>query len=80
MSTVFRENDMELMKGGVTLPNVDEKRPPEAPFDQYGHPTESEKSKSTCQKYIGQLMWLAKARGSSIRSMWNLRVGRGMPS
>ena len=24
----FRENDMELMKGGVTLPNVDEKGPP----------------------------------------------------
>ena len=55
----FRENDMELMKGGVTLPNVDEKGPPEAPVDQYGHPTEFEKSKSTCQKYIGQLMWLA---------------------
>ena len=55
----FRENDMELMKGGVTLPNVDEKGPPEAPFDQYGHPTEFENSKSTCQKYIGQLMWLA---------------------
>ena len=55
----FRENDMELMKGGVTLPNVDEKGPPEAPIDQYGHPTEFEKSKSTCQKYIGQLMWLA---------------------
>ena len=30
----FRENDMELMKGGVTLPNVDEKGPPEAPIDQ----------------------------------------------
>ena len=52
----FRENDMELMKGGVTLPNVDEKG---SPVDQYGHPTEFEKSKSTCQKYIGQLMWLA---------------------
>ena len=55
----FRENDMELMKGGVTLPNVDEKGSPEAPVDQYGHPTEFDKSKSTCQKYIGQLMWLA---------------------
>ena len=55
----FRENDMELMKGGVTLPNVDEKGSPEAPIDQHGHPTEFEKSKSTCQKYIGQLMWLA---------------------
>ena len=55
----FRENDMELMKGGVTLPNVDEKGSPEALVDQYGHPTEFEKSKSTCQKYIGQLMWLA---------------------
>ena len=76
----FRENDMELMKGGVTLPNVDEKGSPEAPVDQYGHPTEFEKSKSTCQKYIGQLMWLAKARGSSIRSTWNQRVGGGMPS
>ena len=50
----FRENDMELMKGGVTLPNVDEKGPPESPVDQYGHPTEFERSKSTCQKYIGQ--------------------------
>ena len=29
----FRENDMELMKGGVTLPNVDEKGPPEAPIE-----------------------------------------------
>ena len=55
----FRENDMELIKGGVTLPNVDEKGPPESPVDQYGHPTEFEKSKSICQKYIGQLMWLA---------------------
>ena len=55
----FRENDMELIKGGVTLPNVDEKGSPESPVDQYGHPTEFEKSKSTCQKYIGQLMWLA---------------------
>ena len=55
----FRENDMELMKGGITLPSVDEKGSPEAPVDQYGHPTEFEKSKSTCQKYIGQLMWLA---------------------
>ena len=42
----FRENDMELMKGGVTLPNVDEKGSPEAPIDQYGHPTKFEKSKS----------------------------------
>ena len=55
----FKENDMELIKGGVTLPNVDEKGSPESPVDQYGHPTEFEKSKSTCQKYIGQLMWLA---------------------
>ena len=55
----FRENDMELMKGGVTLPSVDEKGSPESPVDQYGHPTEFEKSKSICQKYIGQLMWLA---------------------
>ena len=55
----FRENDMELIKGGVTLPNVDEKGSPESPVDQYGHPTEFEKSKSICQKYIGQLMWLA---------------------
>ena len=76
----FRETDMELMKGGVTLPNVDEKGSPESPVDQYGHPTEFEKSKSTCQKYIGQLMWLAKAWGSSIFSTWNWRVGGGMPS
>ena len=55
----FRENGMELMKGGVTLPNVDEKGSPESPVDQHGHPTEFENSKSTCQKYIGQLMWLA---------------------
>ena len=55
----FRENDMELIKGGVTLPNVDEKGSPESPFDQHGHPTEFERSKSICQKYIGQLMWLA---------------------
>ena len=39
------------MKGGVTLPDVDEKGPPEAPFDQYGHPTEFEKSKSTSEIY-----------------------------
>ena len=38
---------------------MDEKGSPEPPVDQYGHPTEFEKSKSTCQKYIGQLMWLA---------------------
>ena len=73
----FRENDMELIKGGVTLPNVDEKVPPESPVDQYGHPTEFEKSKSICQKYIGQLMWLAKACGSSIRSAWNCCLGLG---
>ena len=77
LNTVFRENDMELMKGGVTLPNVDEKGSPEAPVDQYGHPTEFERSKSTCQKYIGQLMWLAKARGSSIRSTVELQFRCG---
>ena len=55
----FRENGMELIKGGVTLPNVDEKGSPESPVDQYGHPTEFEISKPTCQRYIGQLMWLA---------------------
>ena len=36
---------MELMKGGVTLPNVDENGSPESPVDQYGYPTEFEKSK-----------------------------------
>ena len=39
---------------------MDEKGSPESPVDQYGHPMEFEKSKATCQKYIGQLkMWLA---------------------
>ena len=66
----FRENDMELIKGGVTLPNVDEKGPPESPVDQYGHPTEFEKSKSTCQKYIGQLMWLATRTRPIFHQFW----------
>ena len=50
---------MELMRGLITLLNVDEKSPPEEPFDDDGIPTKFENSKSTCQKYIGQLMWLA---------------------
>ena len=38
---------------------MQENRPPEEPFDEDGHPTQFEVSKSTCQKYIGKLMWLA---------------------
>ena len=76
----IRENGVELMRSLITLPNVDEKSPPEEPYDDDdGHPTKFENSKSTCQKYIGQLMWLAKARGSSnIRSAWNCNVSVGV--
>ena len=62
---------MELMKGGVTLPSVDEKGSPEYPVDQYGHPTDFEKSKSICQKYIGQLMWLATRARPDLASFGN---------
>ena len=51
----FRENDMELIKGGVTLPNVDEKGSPESPVDQYGHPTEFEKIKI----HLSEIHWTA---------------------
>ena len=51
---------MELMRGLITLPCFDEKSPPEEPFDDDdGLLTQFEQSKSICQKYIGQLMWLA---------------------
>ena len=46
---------MELMRGLITFSVVDEKSPPEDPFDEDGHPTQFEISKSTCQKYIGRL-------------------------
>ena len=55
----IRESSMELMRGLITLPCVDEKSPPEERFDDDGYPTQFEQSKLTCQKYIGQLMWLA---------------------
>ena len=34
------------------------------PYEDDGTPTSFEADKAKCQKYIGQLMWLTKARGS----------------
>ena len=61
----FKINKLEELKGSPCLPNIDEKSPPESSVDEHGHPTSFEKDKATCQKYIGQLMWLTKAWGSS---------------
>ena len=76
----LKANDMMMLKPAKSLPCVDEKSPPEDPYEDDGTPTSFEADKAKCQKYIGQLMWLTKARGSSIRSTWNLRGGGGMPS
>ena len=73
----IKENSMELMRSLVTLPSVDEKSPPEEPFDDDGHPTQFEHSKSICQKYIGQRMWLARARGSRHSFHGGIAVGLG---
>ena len=53
----IRENSMELMRGFITLPAVDEKSPPEEPFDDDGHPTKFEMSpvKSTLDSWCGWL-------------------------
>ena len=49
---------MMMLKSAKGLPCVDEKSPPEDPYEDDGTPTSSETDKAICQKYIGQLMWL----------------------
>ena len=49
---------MLQMKTAKGLPCVDEKSPPEEPYDDNGHSTSFEEDKSMCQKHIGRLMWL----------------------
>ena len=46
------------LKSAKGLPCVDEKSPPEDPYEDDGTPTSFETDKAICQKYIGQLMWL----------------------
>ena len=49
---------MMMLKPAKGLPCVDEKSPPEDPYEDDGTPTSFEADKAKCQKYIGQLMWL----------------------
>ena len=49
---------MMMLKSAKGLPCVDEKSPPEDPYEDDGTPTSFETDKAICQKYIGQLMWL----------------------
>ena len=54
----LKNNDMMMLKPVKGLPCVDEKSPPEDPYEDDGTPTSFETDKALCQKYIGQLMWL----------------------
>ena len=54
----LKNNDMMMLKPAKGLPCVDEKSPPEDPYEDDGTPTSFEADKAKCQKYIGQLMWL----------------------
>ena len=54
----LKANDMMMLKPAKGLPCVDEKSPPEDPYEDDGTPTSFEADKAKCQKYIGQLMWL----------------------
>ena len=54
----LKNNDMMMLKSAKGLPCVDEKSPPEDPYEDDGTPTSFETDKAACQKYIGQLMWL----------------------
>ena len=54
----LKNNDMMMLKSAKGLPCVDEKSPPEDPYEDDGTPTSFETDKALCQKYIGQLMWL----------------------
>ena len=54
----LKNNDMMMLKPAKGLPCVDEKSPPEDPYEDDGTPTSFETDKAACQKYIGQLMWL----------------------
>ena len=73
----LKNNDMMMLKSAKGLPCVDEKSPPEDPYEDDGTPTSFETDKAICQKYIGQLMWLTKARGSSQHSFHVELVGGG---
>ena len=54
----LKNNDMMMLKSAKGLPCMDEKSPPEDPYEDDGTPTSFETDKAVCQKYIGQLMWL----------------------
>ena len=54
----LKANDMMMLKPAKGLPCVDEKSPPEDPYEDDGTPTSFEADKAKCEKYIGQLMWL----------------------
>ena len=54
----LKNNDMMMLKSAKGLPCVDEKSPPEDPYEDDGTLTSFEADKAVCQKYIGQLMWL----------------------
>ena len=53
----LKANDMMMLKPAKGLPCVDEKSPPEDPYEDHA-PTSFEADKAKCQKYIGQLKWL----------------------
>ena len=49
----LKNNDMMMLKSAKSLPCVDEKSPPEDPYEDDGTPTSFETDKAACQKYIG---------------------------
>ena len=53
-----RENSMELMRGLVTLPTVDEKSPPEEPFDDDGYPTKFKVQSQLVKNTLEPSRWL----------------------
>ena len=57
-----------MLKPAKSLPCVDEKSPPEDPYEDDGIPTSFEADKAKCQKYIGQLMWLTTRTRPDIAS------------
>ena len=72
----LKNNDMMMLKSDKGLPCVDEKIPPEDPYEDDGTPTSFETDKAACQKYIGQLLWLTTRTRPDIAAtlkFWPLR-------
>ena len=73
----LKNNEMLQLKSAKGLPCVDEKSPPEDPYDDNGYPTSFEEDKSMCQKYIGQQSAAYQGFGAQADSNMNPGVGLG---